>query len=335
MGTAVVTQLILPKLKKEVEQWSPRDSLMLHMWIHPWLLVIGETRLNQELFGDIRRKLAMGLASWNVLDPSALRVLEPWRGVFDEADMESLLLKSVLPKLVEGLREFEINPRNQTIEILQAVLPWHHFFPSTTFSSLLVNEFFPKWHQVLYLWLTHPTTTDLDQISQWYQWWKSMFPADLVQETGVTVGFRQGLDMINQFMAGLQIMPPADLAHAQMQNSRAGAARDANGGSSTSDSLGRLQAKKHLVATVSFKDLVQDYAMQNSLLFVMTKQIHERSGRPLYRLGGNSTGTAGGILVHMTDEVAFVKSEDMGVWLPTGLEELMVLAGAGKGAEGR
>ncbi|KAF9110164.1 hypothetical protein BGX27_006706 [Mortierella sp. AM989] len=327
----IITQLIMPKLQKEVEQWSPRDSLMLHTWIHPWLPVLGQARLDQELFGTIRRKLGRGFEAWNVLDPSALRVLEPWRGVFEDTDMELLLLKSVLPKLVEGLQMFEINPRNQKIEILQAVLPWHHFFPSTTFSSLLVNEFFPKWHQVLYLWLTHPSTTDLDQISQWYQWWKSLFPAELVQETGVAVGFRQGLDMINQFMAGLKIMAPADLALAQSQSQGRGGGAS-NG--AASDVLGRLQTKKHLVPSVSFKDLVQDYATQNSLLFVMTKQTHERSGRPLYRLGGNSTGTAGGILVHMTDEVAFVRSEDTEVWMPTGLEELMILAGAGKNGGG-
>ncbi|KAG0355706.1 hypothetical protein BG005_005354 [Podila minutissima] len=317
----IITQLVMPKLQKEVEQWSPRDSLMLHTWVHPWLPIVGEARLEQELFGDIRRKLASGLSAWTVLDPSALRVLEPWRSVFDPIDMELLLLKSVLPKLVEGMKQFEINPRDQKIELLQAVLPWHHFFTGTTFSGLLVNEFFPKWHQVLYLWLSHPSTTDLDQVSQWYQWWKSLFPAEILRETAVATGFRQGLDMINQHMAGLKIMAPADLP-------QAGAAKELNG----SNPLGRLQAKKHMVQSVSFKDLVQDYAAQNSLLFVMTKQMHERSGRPLYRLGGNSTGTAGGVLVHMTDEVAFVKSEETGVWMPVGIEELMVLGGAGKGS---
>ncbi|KAK3842731.1 MAG: GC-rich sequence DNA-binding factor-like protein-domain-containing protein [Linnemannia gamsii] len=327
MQDNIVTQLVLPKLHKEIEKWSPRDSLMLHTWIHPWLPILGQSRMDQELFGDVRRKLSTALAAWQVLDPSALTVLTPWRSVFEAADMELLLLKSVLPKLVEGLGAFEVNPRDQKIEILQAVLPWHPFFPSTTFSSLLVNEFFPKWHQVLYLWLTHPTTTELDEISQWYQWWKSSFPTELLQETGVATGFRQGLDMINQFMAGLKIMAPADVAQAQAQ-SKGRAGGPTNGASL--DSFGRLQTKKHLVQSVSFKDLVQDYATQNSLLFVMTKQSHERSGRPLYRLGGNSTGTAGGILVHMTEEVAFVKAEDTGVWMPTGLEELMVLAGGGK-----
>ncbi|KAF8963839.1 hypothetical protein BGZ46_000883 [Entomortierella lignicola] len=330
----IITQLIMPKLQKEVEQLSPRDSLMLYIWIHPWLPVLGQARLDQELFGTVRRKLAKGFEAWNVLETGAIRVLEPWRGVLEDTDMEILLLKSVLPKLIEGLQMLEINPRDQKIEILQAVLLWYDFFPSTTFSSLLVNEFFPKWHQVLYLWLTHPTTTDLDQVSQWYQWWKSLFPAKLLQETGVATGFRQGLDMINQFMAGLKIIAPADLALAQSQAlGKNGGGASANGGSS--DPLGRLQTKKHLVPSISFKDLVQDYATQNSLLFVVTKQTHERSGRPLYRLGGNSTGTAGGILVHMTDEVAFVRSEETGVWMPTGLEEMMTLAGAGKSGGSR
>ncbi|KAF9122781.1 hypothetical protein BGW39_009492 [Mortierella sp. 14UC] len=314
MHDNIVTQLVLPKLHKEIEKWSPRESLMLHTWLHPWLPILGQSRMDQELFGDVRRKLSSALAAWQVLDPSAYTVLKPWRDVFEAADMELLLLKSVLPKLVEGLGAFEVNPRDQKIEILKAVLPWYPFFPSTTFSSLLVNEFFPKWHQVLYLWLTHPSTTDLDQISQWYQWWKSLFPAELLQETGVATGFRQGLDMINQFMAGLKIMAPADVAQAQSQSK--GKAGGATNGASL-DSFGRLQTKKHLVQSVSFKDLVQDYATQNSLLFVMTKLSHERSGRPLYRLGGNSTGTAGGILVHMTEEVAFVKAEDSGVWMPT------------------
>ncbi|KAG0252347.1 hypothetical protein BG011_007030 [Mortierella polycephala] len=331
----IITQLILPKLQKEIDQWSPKDSLMLHTFIHPWLPVIGTARLDQELFEDIRRKLASGLMTWHVLDPSGIRVLEPWRGVFEAADLEKLLLKAVLPKLIEGLQLFEINPRDQKIELLQAILPWHHFFPSTTFSALLVNEFFPKWHQVLYLWLTHTSTTDLDQVSQWYQWWKSLFPAPVLQETGVAMGFRQGLDMINQSMSGLTIMAPADLAQAQAQSR--GAANGSSSFSVSAEALGRLQTRRHLVSSVSFKDLVQDYATQNSLLFVMTKQMHERSGRPLYRLGGNSTGTAGGILVHMTDEVAFVRSEETGVWMPTSLEELMVLArggGGGKQAKG-
>ncbi|KAF9150370.1 hypothetical protein BG015_007820 [Linnemannia schmuckeri] len=330
MQDNIVTQLVLPKLHKEIEKWSPRDSLMLHTWIHPWLPILGQSRMDQELFGDVRRKLSSALVAWQVLDPSALTVLSPWKGVFEAADMEMLLLRSVLPKLVEGLAAFEVNPRDQKIEILQAVLPWYPFFPSTTFSSLLVNEFFPKWHQVLYLWLTHPSTTDLDQISQWYQWWKSLFPAELLQETGVATGFRQGLDMINQFMAGLKIMAPADVTQAQAQAQSKGKAGAGTNGASL-DSFGRLQTKKHLVQSVSFKELVQDYATQNSLLFVMTKLLHERSGRPLYRLGGNSTGTAGGILVHMTEEVAFVKAEDTGIWMPTGLEELMILAGGGRG----
>ncbi|KAG0052750.1 hypothetical protein BGZ83_002154 [Gryganskiella cystojenkinii] len=332
MHDNIITQLIMPKLVKEVEKWSPRDTLMLHTFILPWLPIIGEDRLEQELFGDVRRKLASGLLGWNVLDESGLHVLQPWQGVFDPSDMELLLLKSVLPKLVEGLQMLEINPRDQKIEIFDAVMPWHSFFPSTTFSSLLVNEFFPKWHQVLYLWLTHDSTTDLGQIYQWYEWWKTRFPATVLQDPAVVNGFKRGLDMLNQAMSGLKVMVPTDLAQARAQ-ARAQASSSLSNGRASSSSLNpleRLQTKKHLAESVTFKDLVQKYATENSLLFVMTKLTHERSGRPLYRLGGNSTGTSGGILVHMTEEVAFVKMADTGVWMPMGLEEMMVLAGGGQ-----
>ncbi|KAG0257237.1 hypothetical protein DFQ27_005251 [Actinomortierella ambigua] len=334
----VITQLILPKLRQEVATWSPRDPLLIHTWIHPWLPILGEVRMEQELFGDIRRKFAAGLTSWQVLDPSALQALAPWRGVWDPTDMELLLLKSVLPKLIEGLQAFEINPRAQKLDVLRAVLPWHTFFPSTTFSALLQNEFFPRWHHVLYLWLTHPSTTDLDQVSQWYLWWKDLFPPALLHDTGVTAGFRKGLDMINQLMAGLKVMPPAEPQRISYGPGSSGG--DKQGPSATSksrqhqqDTLGRLQANKHLVAasSISFKDLVQDYAAQNSLLLVLTSKMHEGTGRPLYRLGGNSTGTSGGVLVHLTDEVAFIKSEEAGgAWVPISIEDLMVLAG-GKG----
>ncbi|KAK3812107.1 MAG: GC-rich sequence DNA-binding factor-like protein-domain-containing protein [Benniella sp.] len=194
----IITQLIIPKLKREVEQWTARDPVMLHTWIHPWLPVLEESRLEQELYGDIRRKLANGLSGWNVLDPSGLHVVGRWKGVFNDTDMEALLQKSVLPKLVEGLQMLEINPRNQQMEIFMAVLQWHEVFPTATFSSLMVNEFFPKWHQVLQLWLAHPSTTDMEQVFQWYQWWKSQFPLELVQDAGIAAAFRQGLDMVNQ-----------------------------------------------------------------------------------------------------------------------------------------
>ncbi|KAK3812111.1 MAG: GC-rich sequence DNA-binding factor-like protein-domain-containing protein [Benniella sp.] len=187
----IITQLIIPKLKREVEQWTARDPVMLHTWIHPWLPVLEESRLEQELYGDIRRKLANGLSGWNILDPSGLHVVGRWKGVFNDTDMEALLQKSVLPKLVEGLQMLEINPRNQQMEIFMAVLQWHEVFPTATFSSLM-------WHQVLQLWLAHPSTTDMEQVFQWYQWWKSQFPPELVQDTGIAAAFRQGLDMINQ-----------------------------------------------------------------------------------------------------------------------------------------
>ena len=38
----ILEQLILPKIRKEVDHWNPStDLLLIHVWIHPWLPRLG------------------------------------------------------------------------------------------------------------------------------------------------------------------------------------------------------------------------------------------------------------------------------------------------------
>lgn len=91
-------------------------------------------------------------------------------------------------------------------------------------SQLLEQEFFPKWGDALYVWLT--SEPNLEQVAEWcvpcsslasgacaltrrlctpgacrYSWWKSFFAEDVVALSGVSRGFRKGLDLMNQAMA--------------------------------------------------------------------------------------------------------------------------------------
>lgn len=66
------------------------------------------------IFPEIRRKLAAVLIHWDPSDPSAYRMLSPWKTVFDSRSMEALLLKSIVPKLAERVRtSLVINPADQ------------------------------------------------------------------------------------------------------------------------------------------------------------------------------------------------------------------------------
>lgn len=50
---------------------------------------------------------------WHPSDMSAHVILSPWAGVFDAHGMEQLLLRSIMPKLVQTLKQLVIDPNNQ------------------------------------------------------------------------------------------------------------------------------------------------------------------------------------------------------------------------------
>lgn len=43
--TYVIENMILPKIQLEVEQWDPLTDLVpIHLWIHPWLPYLSESK---------------------------------------------------------------------------------------------------------------------------------------------------------------------------------------------------------------------------------------------------------------------------------------------------
>lgn len=87
--------------------------------------------------------------------------------VFDPPEWENLLLKYIVPKLGETLRDdFKVNPRKQDMDPLNWVLAWSSIVAPTVMSQLLETEFFPKWLETLYKWLIAPNAS-FEDIAQW------------------------------------------------------------------------------------------------------------------------------------------------------------------------
>lgn len=63
----------------------------------------------------IRHKLSLALAAWHPSDRSAKYMLLPWNNVFSKGDMDSFLVRNILPKLGQILNEFIINPQHQVL----------------------------------------------------------------------------------------------------------------------------------------------------------------------------------------------------------------------------
>jgi len=108
------------------------------------------------------------------------------------------MIKAVVPKLVIGLRSFVINPQQQDLTLFNCVLAWKELIPRVHFVSLLMGEFFPRWLRILVNWLS--ISPDFSEVSQWYVGWKSIFPADLLEDPDVIQSFNTALDLMNMVL---------------------------------------------------------------------------------------------------------------------------------------
>ena len=70
---------------------------------------------------------------------------------------------------------------------------------------LLEREFFPKWIQALFDWLSQ--NPDFEEVSQWYLGWKQQFSAELREEEKIKIMFNYGLDLMNASLEDEDLQP--------------------------------------------------------------------------------------------------------------------------------
>lgn len=305
----IKNQLIMPKLTREVDAWNPKtDNEMIHQWLHPWLPVLGE--LMDPLYVTIRQKFRVILQNWDPMDTKAMAILYPWKNVFTPEDMQLFLVKSILPKLSEMMRtRFQINPRKQELELFNCVMSWRHMFTSEIFGRLFETAFFPKWLDVLYTLLTH--NPDYDEIKEWYRFWKSLFPPEMLSDLIIEAQFIKGLNMIDESIS-LGNESASRLPHPSQRSEIP-----------IPDSEQFFSSTKPTPiiddAEITFKEIIEEFAEEENLLFLPTNKNHKISGKPLYRLG--RTQGAGGLTLYLDDDVMYVKQ---GLeWLPMGFDEVL------------
>lgn len=110
------------------------------------------------------------------------------------------MLRYIVPQLGNTLRDrFQINPRSQDLVPLERVTAWSALLRPSIMDQLLETEFFTKWLEALYVWLT--SEPNYQQVTEWYLWWKSYFDEGVTSQPGASRGFMKGLDLMNSAMA--------------------------------------------------------------------------------------------------------------------------------------
>lgn len=309
-------QLVLPRLQAEVDAWNPlTDTVPVHAWIHPWLAFMGDHL--EPLYAPVRFKLASALTNWHPSDPSAKMILEPWTKVFSKGTMDAFILRSIYPKLSQCLSEFIINPHQQHLEPFHWVMEWKDIITQQHFISLLEKHFFPRWIQVLRGWLS--VSPNYDEVIQWYSGWKGMFSEDLHNNPSIKVHFNRALDMMNQAVTSpggfLQPGAKENIAYLTSTERRreAEAAAIAAAAEKQRAESARNVASQNVPS--NFKDLIQNLAEENSLLFMPIPN-RRYEGKALYSLGK--------LTLYIDRGVVFVNLQ--GVWKPVSLQDLMIMA---------
>lgn len=300
----ILDQQVLPRLTLAVEEWNPlTDTVPIHTWTHPWLPLLGR-RLHVTIFPIIRHKLSTALLSWHPSDRSAHLMLQPWSEAFDKGDMDAFLIKNILPKLQLAMSELVINPHQQHLVNWECVMVWEDMMPVLSLASLLDKIFFPKWLQVLTVWLNH--SPDYEQVSKWYSGWKSMFSESLLQQPVIKEHFRKALDLMNRAVSnpGQSLNQPSQEPTYQETTPQQ-----------------RYEAMAEAVKTAAqipqgFKDLLQKRCEERGIMFVPLVN-RWREGKQIYKMGNQQ--------IYIDRSVIFVSGPG-GVWQPISLNKALEMA---------
>jgi len=317
MRDNILDQLILPKVHKAVQDWRlTPNGVSLQAIVFPWLPLVG-LRL-EEVLGDARRKVRNMLRSWKT-EQGVPKDLMAWKDVFDLGDWDAMVLKYVVPRLGATLRDdFRVNPRNQDLAPLQFVLQWDGVLRASIMSQLVETEFFPKWLDILHVWLVQPSP-NYDEITQWYVFWKGTFPERLRGLPGWTSGLQLMNKAIELGADARTRLPKPEYRPSPPSSPKSPAATPAPNAA---------KARPARVQEITFRSIVEDYAASHDLLLFPTNRAHEKSRMPLFRVSGAADGKTG-LLVYILDDAVWAPFDGGEEFRAIGLEDMVKRAKAG------
>ncbi|GAB7365903.1 hypothetical protein MBLNU230_g7231t1 [Neophaeotheca triangularis] len=332
----VIDQLIVPKLLLALKAWTPRKSKhhhrsnnskhsSPHTWLFPWLEYLPPYHLDSKaptgLLIDAKAKLKQALNAWDI-STGIFPALDQWRGLL-KADLDTILVRHLLPNLSKYLSTIDINPVDQDLTPLEGLLQWQPAFSPDILARLLSAEFFPKWHSTLHMWLTSEGV-NFEEIGEWYAWWKAQIPEKLNHNPEVQKEWEKAGEMIsialNLFEEGrLHELPPPVTGPTRP------IARDA---ANTNDAPEEHPAVR--APETSFRDIVEQWCAEQDLTLVPLKEAHPTTGLPLFRLTASVTGK-GGVPIYFQGDLIWVqKKGDRTAFEPAAMDDELIARAEGR-----
>jgi tuftelin-interacting protein 11 len=340
----LIDQVVVPKLSGALKEWKPRSSRRhpspqdgkFPWWLFTWLQHLGERHTNPKqptgLMSDTKRKFRVVLDSWS-LRRGLIDGIQLWRDALG-SEFDVCLRNHLLPRLARHLREdFTVNPQEQDLTALEDVLRWKDFFRPNVMGLLLVSDFFPKWHEILYIWLTNDP--NYEEVAAWFTWWQTQIPKEVNELAIVEDEWNKGLQTMNLAAdlgdrAAAELPRPAANGGTALPTRQDAVAEAAAAAAAASKAAPVPQAKPAIVEEIAFKDIVENWCLEQGLIILPLREAHPKTGLPLFRITASATGK-GGVVAYLHGEVVWVQNKKAkDVWEPMGLEDSLV-----ERAEGR
>ncbi|KAI9715203.1 MAG: hypothetical protein M1828_001029 [Chrysothrix sp. TS-e1954] len=316
----VVNQLVVQKLFSGLRSWKPgavrvndEASRDPQSWIFPWLEYIDNYHLDPRntggLFAEVRSKFRSAFDSWNPSRPF-IHDLRIWREVKSlRHELNRDLELRMLPRLAQYLHDtFEVDPSDQDVTPIEKVLEWSPFVRPDKFCRILIDAFFPKWLNVLHLWLT--SEPNYEEVGQWYTWWQQQLPERLNNVAAVATEWEKGLQMMNEAMS---LGPERTKTHLSQP---VPAATQQDRPSTSEPTRKPEDPKAALPEITTLKDDLEELCERDSLLMVATRKAHPETGLPIFRITASASGT-GGILIYIKGDVTYAQDKrNKNIWDP-------------------
>ncbi|KAL4867001.1 hypothetical protein BDV12DRAFT_172004 [Aspergillus spectabilis] len=342
----VLDQLVVPKLTDGLKSWKPKRSISsssstsqqnsrVPWWLFTWLQYLDERHTNPKqatgLLSDAKRKFRTVLDKWD-LSAGPIRGLDLWRDALS-SEFDTCLRNHLLPRLAAHLRnDFDVNPQEQDLTPFANVLKWKDWFQPNVLGLLFVAEFFPKFHQILYIWLTNDP--NYEEVAEWFTWWRSQFPPEINDLAIIDEEWNTALrtmDLAAQLgdHAASKLPPPTTISSKQPHLSKHTTSHPSQQTPTTSELKPPKQNPK-IIEEIAFKDILESWCTEFGLIMLPLREAHPQNGQPLFRITASATGK-GGVVAFIQGDVVWVQNKKAkDVWEPMGLEERLV-----ERAEGR
>lgn len=303
-------------------------------WLFTWLQYLDERHTNPKqptgLMSDAKRKFRVVLDTWDLRRGGIIPGIELWQSALGVSEFDTCLRNHVLPRLGRHLREhFEINPADQDLSPLENVLQWREWFAPNVMGLLLVSEFFPKWHYILYVWLTNDP--NYEEVGEWFSWWRAQIPAELNGLAIVDEEWKKGLqtmDLASRLgdRAAAELPLPTTTTQQQQQQQQ----QQPTTPTTHQPPEEKAPRKPRVLEEIPFKEILEAWCVEQGLLVIPLREAHPQNGQPLFRITASATGR-GGVVAFIQGDVVWVQNKRVKeVWEPVGLEDGLV-----EKAEGR